>query len=150
MRNSAASVLVRIGWSAIPYLIETLKDADKDIRKYAADILGEIGDRKAISPLINALRDSDDNVRSSAAEALGKIGGDEVVNSLVYVLTNTEDDIWLRYSALEALGKTGSRMPIGPIVTLLDEKLLRKAAMDALAKSRDPQAVPSPACRPAR
>lgn len=142
MRNSAASVLVRIGWSAIPYLIETLKDVDKDIRKFAADILGEIGDRKAISPLVDALRDSDDNVRSSAAEALGKIGGDEVVNALVYVLTNTEDDIWLRYSALEALGKTGCRMPIEPIIRLLDEKLLRKAAMDALAKSCDPQVVP--------
>jgi len=142
MRNSAASVLVRIGWSAIPYLIETLKDVDKDIRKFAVDILGEIGDKTAISPLVDALRDSDDNVRSSAAEALGKIGGDEVVNALVYVLTNTEDDIWLRYSALEALGKTGSRMPIEPIIMLLDEKLLRKAAMDALAKSCDPRAIP--------
>lgn len=142
MRNSAAYVLVRLGWSAIPYLIETLKDVDKDIRKFAADILGEIGHREAISPLVDALRDNDDNVRSSAAEALGKIGGAEVVNALVYVLKNTEDDIWLRYSALEALGKTGSKMPIEPVIKLLDEKLLRKAAMDALAKSGDPRVLP--------
>lgn len=142
LRNSAASVLVRMGSSATPYLIETLKDIDKDIRKFAADILGDIRDRTAIFPLVDALRDNDDNVRSSAAEALGKIGGDEVVNALVYVLTNTKDDVWLRYSALEALGKTGSRIPIGPVIRLLDEKLLRKAAMDALAKSYDPGVVP--------
>lgn len=142
LRNSAAALLVRVGRSAIPYLKETLKDPDRDIRKFAADILGEVGEVKAGPSLIEALRDPDDNVRAAAAEALGKIGGDEVVNALVSILAETEDDLWLRFSALESLGRIGRGIPVEPIVGLLGDKLLRKAAFDALGKSGDPKAIP--------
>lgn len=142
LRNSAAAALIRVGQAAVPYLKEAIKDPDRDIRKFAADILGEIGGGTSASTLIGALRDPDDNVRSAAAEALGKIGGDEVVNALVSILTCAEDDLWLRFSALEALGKTGKGIPLEPVVRLLGDRLLRKAAFDALGKSGDPKALP--------
>lgn len=142
LRNSAAAVLVRVGGPAVPYLKEAINDPDRDIRKFAADILGEIGGGTSASTLIGALRDPDDNVRSAAAEALGKIGGSEVINALVSILTCTEDDLWLRFSALEALGKIGKGIPLEPIVRLLEDRLLRKAAFDALGKSGDPKALP--------
>ena len=142
LRNSAAAVLIRVGRSAIPYLKETLKDHDRDMRKFTADILGEIGEVTAAPSLIEALRDSDDNVRAAAAEALGKIGGDEVVNALVSILAEAGDDLWLRFSALESLGRIGKGIPVEPIVGLLEDKLLRKAAFDALGKSGDPKVIP--------
>lgn len=142
LRNSAVAVLIRMGAPAVSYLVKAIKDPDRDIRKFAADILGEIGGKTPASVLIEALRDSDDNVRSAAAEALGKIGGSEVISALISILTETKDDLWLRFSALEALGKIGKGIPLGPIVKLLDDKLLRKAVFDALGKSGDPGAIP--------
>lgn len=140
MRNSAAEVLIKAGKHAVPFLIKILKDPDRDIRKFAADILKEIGDRTAVSSLIDALRDPDNNVSSAAAEALGKIGGEDVVNSLVPILS--EDDLWLRFSALEAMGRIGKGLPVEPIIRLLPEKLLTKAALDALGKTCDPRVIP--------
>lgn len=141
LRNSAAAVLAKIGGPAVPCLVEILGDTDEDIRKFGADILGDIRDARAVPSLVGALRDPDDNVRTSAAEALGKIGGDEVVNALVSILGETEGDLWLRFSAIEALGKAGKDIPLEPIVRLLDDRLLRKAAFDALGRSGDPRAA---------
>ncbi len=45
-------------------------DKIRDVRKYAAEALGNIGDNKAVEPLCEALKYGDSHVRSSAAEAL--------------------------------------------------------------------------------
>ena len=56
-------------------LIEALKDKDRDVRRDAANALGEIKDARAVEPLIKALKDEDNYVREQAAAALGKIRG---------------------------------------------------------------------------
>lgn len=67
--------LVKIGKSAVEPLIAALKDADDDVPKHAAKVLGEIKDRRAVEPLIAAL----DNFFSGeeAAYALEKITGED-------------------------------------------------------------------------
>jgi len=54
-------------------LIKALKDEDKNVRGWAAELLGEIGDSRAVEPLIEALEDEDRDVREAAAKALEKI-----------------------------------------------------------------------------
>ena len=50
-----------------------LQDNVWQIRVEAADALGNIEDRRAVSPLIKMLKDENKYVRKEAAEALGEI-----------------------------------------------------------------------------
>jgi hypothetical protein len=52
------------------------------LRVCAAEALGRLGDRRAVSALVRALDDEDDGVRSAAAEALGKIGDKRAIGPL--------------------------------------------------------------------
>jgi HEAT repeat protein len=61
---------VALGALAVEPLIAALKHKDSDVRKVAAEALGEIKDPRAVEPLIAALKDKDSDVRKAAAEAL--------------------------------------------------------------------------------
>jgi HEAT repeat protein len=71
----AEIVLKRMGTAAVEPLIAVLKAEDADVRKTAAQTLGEIKDPRAVEPLIIALKDEVPYVRRTAAEALQKITG---------------------------------------------------------------------------
>ena len=55
--------------------IEALKDKDVNVRREAAEALGELGEKavKAVPALTQALKDKDEKVRKAAKEALEKI-----------------------------------------------------------------------------
>lgn len=76
VRETAADALARIGDAAVPSLVETLQDPDREVRAQAARALARMGPRAepAIPALIAALKDSDKEVRMGAARALGQIG----------------------------------------------------------------------------
>lgn len=76
VRETAADALARIGDAAVPSLVETLQDPDRDVRAQSARALARMGPRAepAIPALIAALNDSDKEVRMGAARALGQIG----------------------------------------------------------------------------
>ena len=68
----------------IESLIGALGDDDWEVRRDAAESLGEIGDLRAIEPLIDALRnDRHRYVRSSTIRALGRIGDPKAVEPLI-------------------------------------------------------------------
>ena len=139
LRNSAVEMLVKVGARAVPALTEAAVDYDEDIRKFAVDILGDIGDDESLDALILALKDDDVNVRSSAAEALGKVGGSMAVEALLSALAI--EDLWLRFAVMEALGKVGSSVPLKPFIEFLDNNFLKKPAIEALGGCDDPEAV---------
>jgi HEAT repeat protein len=73
--------LVKIGPPAVEPLIGVLKDESAHVRSFAAEGLGELGDKRAIQPLVALLKDEDEEVRRSATKALTKLGwqpGDEL------------------------------------------------------------------------
>ena len=71
VRDRATRALVAIGQPAVELLIEALKDGDADTRCAVVEILGEIGDTRAVEPLIDvSLKDKDETVRSRAVGAL--------------------------------------------------------------------------------
>ena len=74
-RAYAAAALVKMGAEAVPHLSAALKDDDVELRRYAAELLGEIGPaaRQAIPDLVAALKDQNREVRNCAAQALNKI-----------------------------------------------------------------------------
>ena len=66
----------KVGTEAVPALIAALTDAYVDVRRLAADALGNIGPAaaEAVPALIAALTEADVDVRRLAADALGNIG----------------------------------------------------------------------------
>lgn len=102
-----------------------LKDPHWLNRKYAAEILGELKEARAVGPLVEALMDEVGDVRQRAYDSLIKIGG-SVVSSLVPLLVSEEDE--LRQSATEIIRKIG-KPAVEPLATALadaDDRLKTK------------------------
>ena len=64
-------------------LIKALQDSDGDVRRAAAQMLGELEDASAVEALIAVLNDDvSGNVREAAAKALSQIGGQRAIMAL--------------------------------------------------------------------
>jgi HEAT repeat protein len=129
-RNAAAEALVGLGDAAVAPLTRLLAHPDPDQRKFAADILGQLGRRGAEGALIQALEDPDLNVRVSAVEALGRVGTEVGARALERLLK--EDELLLRLSVLEALTQLQWPPPLPVVVPLLAESRLRRSAYRVL------------------
>jgi HEAT repeat protein len=70
VREAAAESLIKIGAPAVEPLISALQYREWRMRKAATEVLGKIGDARAIDPLIAALEDEDKDVRKSVAWGL--------------------------------------------------------------------------------
>lgn len=94
-----------------------LKDSHWLNRKYAAEILGELKETRAVGPLVEALTDDVGDVRQRAYDSLIKIGGPAVL-SLVPLLASEEDE--LRQSVTEIIRKIG-KPAVEPLAAALGE-----------------------------
>jgi HEAT repeat protein len=139
LRNAAVDILVRMGGDAVPMLLDQATCPDHDVRKFIVDILGEIADPRAIPRLLAALADEDGNVRAAAAENLGKLRSTEAVPALLDAMRFP--DVLLRFTILDALGRIGVPVPLARLLPFRDEKLLRKALIDALGLVGDADAA---------
>ena len=130
-RNLASEVLVKIGSEAVPALVDNIENDDHDVRKFICDVLGLIGDGRAIEVLGNKLWDENGNVICSAAEALGQIGSPEAVDGLMAVAERIED---ATLPAIEALGKVGSPRALEYLYQCLesDDPMVVLVAIEAI------------------
>ena len=119
VRNQAMWLLVGMGEPALEYVIPALESEDHDVRKFAADVLGEVGSEIAVGPLIKAVGDADANVAFSAAEALGKIGSDIALDELEEAFKKYPN---IRPTIAEALGKLKNPDPIRVIKNALNDE----------------------------
>lgn len=103
-RNLAGSLLVQLGNTAVPAIVPYLRDVHHDVRKFAVDLLGLIGNRDAVASTIPLLEDLDANVVVSAVEALGNIGDPKALPDLLIAFHTHE---YARPVILEAIGKLG-------------------------------------------
>lgn len=103
-RNLASSLLMRLGKVAQAPLLPFIKDPNKDVRKFAVDILGEISSPDATPWLIEALDDADANVVVSSLEALGKIGDRKAVQPITEIFPRCG---YAHTQIVETLGRLG-------------------------------------------
>jgi hypothetical protein len=138
--------------------IAGLKNKDAQIRRYSAEILGNIDtgrdmriflgmplrealkdqiDLRAVDPLIETLNDETDFVANRAARALGNIGDPKSIEPLIKA---TKDERgYVRGGAAEALGNIGDEKALEPLKRLLkdEDEYARRMAAEAMRKFED-------------
>ena len=122
----ASEALVTIGVDAVEPLISILEDANKTDRwrtrfrvssQVVSQILGRIGDARAIEALIETFSKNDgfSEVQQSAAEALGRISDARAIKPLIDKLSNPV----IRWHVANALGMIGEEA-FGPLTKALE------------------------------
>ncbi|MFH1859416.1 MAG: HEAT repeat domain-containing protein [bacterium] len=109
LRMEATKVLKKGKELSVERLLEILGNKESKLRKAAARILGEIGEKSSVPTLTSILEDKGENrdVRVWAAFALGKIGEKASVPILTATFKDKGEDEWVRKFAAIALGKIG-------------------------------------------
>jgi HEAT repeat protein len=133
-----AAICIEMGPRTAPLLIRSLREGAPKARFWAARILGEIKDTRAIRSLGDALADKEPDVRSSSVWALGMIA-DRASAGMVEPLLH--DPVWyVRAHAAEALGRIGDSTAVSVIADLLQDRnwWVRKNALDALVRIGEP------------
>jgi len=123
LRNFGLEILKALGADAIDALIACCSSPSSDIRKFALDVLGKIGEVSEINAtglLVGMLDDANINVAGAAAEALGRVGDATALPSLVAHLTG---ESWLQCSILHAIGRIGGEEALKALAKVELERL---------------------------
>jgi HEAT repeat protein len=145
-REYAASDLLlaieKMGVTAVDPLIEALQDKEGTVRKFAATLLGKLGDPRAIEPLSMALYDMHHEVGKVSAEALAPFGV-PAVDVLAEALSHPE--MWIRIHSIDALSKIKDRRVTPLLLEMLNdpEREVKKQVIESLGNLKDPRALPS-------
>jgi len=133
------NAIKNMGPAAVEPLIEALQDREGTVRRYAAIVLGEMGDLRAIEELGMTLYDLHIEVGKVAAEALAKFGA-PAVDIFIEALSHPEAVV--RENAVAALGTIrDARVTPALIETLRDpDREVVKQSILALGKLKDPHA----------
>jgi HEAT repeat protein len=142
VRNGARRVLERLGRIDPGALIRLSKDEDVRMRIFAANIMGGTGDHDLAPRLVDMLDEPDPNVVDAALAALGRLGAPESVAAVARLAGSGE--IWLRFSAVDALSRMPGAEAAGALLALLDrtDAEFLEPLVDAVGRQADPQAVP--------
>ncbi len=82
VRYSSARALSKLGEAVIDSLLAILEEPLGRRGYYAIEVLGELGDKRALNPLISLLQNEDWAIRGFVAQAIGEIGGGEAKEAL--------------------------------------------------------------------
>jgi len=137
--NSVLSVLSITNIDTTMPIVWLLNDPDDDLRIYAAQVLGDKFDSRAIPGLINALNDSNQNVCYHAIETLGKLRAESAVEPLVRIIES--QDFFLSFPAIDALVRIDDKSVATRLVPFIQDPLLCTPIIEALGKLGDEEAV---------
>jgi HEAT repeat protein len=145
-RETAAGELLtaieNMGAAAVEPLADALRDREGAVRKYAALLLGRIGDRRAIEPLGMALYDLHHDVGKASAEALARFGAASF-EVLVEALEHPE--MWIRIHSVDVLPRVKDpRVALILLEMLKDpEREVKKHVIAAMGELGDPRTLPA-------
>ncbi len=152
-QKKAVALLVRLGPSAVPALINTLeRGRTATERRGAAEALGQIGDSQAVPRLVRALTDSGMSVRQQAMVGLLRL---EAMTAVPHIIRRLQDESGgVRVVAAGVLGKFGDPRALPALIASLDDAAwiaslddaawyVRQAAATALGEIGDRTAMPA-------
>ncbi len=140
VRDAAISALLAIGEPAMTTLGACLSDPVLTVQELASSVLATIADARVLAPLVKALASPDWIVRMHAAKAIGRIQDPGAVAPLVPLLQDKVKAVREETStALAAIGEAA--LPSLLAALTHTEWLVRLHAVEALGKTRSPEAV---------
>ena len=138
VRNLAGDTLVKMGKVAVAAVKKYVTHTDKDVRKFAIDVLALLPAYDCVEVIADALSDKDQNVVLSAIDALAALNGDFFAPQLINIYENCE---FARANVISALAVfegdyedffSKSLVDKDPVVQLLSlEALCSKAEQTA-------------------
>ncbi|MGE5373637.1 MAG: HEAT repeat domain-containing protein [Bacteroidota bacterium] len=130
-----------MGKVAVEPLIRALQDREGTVRKFAAILLGKLGDPRAIEPLSMSLYDMHHEVRKASAESLAMFGG-RSIEVLSEALRHPE--MWIRIHAMMGLSRIQDPRVAPLLVQMLKdpEREVQKQAVRSLGELKDPRTLP--------
>lgn len=111
IRNAGIDILSARGEDAIEAIRKLLGDPDKDVRKFAMDVLFQLNDIYSADMIAEALHDPDVNNIITAVEYLGKLEASAHSPEIAELLKNTSN-LLLKCTCLEALAIIGDEHSI--------------------------------------
>lgn len=119
---SLLDIIEQMGVVAVPTLLEFLQHDNNRIRYEAIVALGALKPEDAVQPLLDALKDMDEYVRIYTIRALGNFDllSNESIAEHLRFLLQ-DDDERIRAAAVEALGKLKDKQAVGELKRLLQE-----------------------------
>ncbi|MBL8102974.1 MAG: HEAT repeat domain-containing protein [Anaerolineales bacterium] len=142
-KEQSAQVLLdaieSMGSAIVVPLIEALGDREVTVRKYAAMVLGNLRDARAIEELGMAVYDLHHEVSQAAAEALAKFGA-PAIGLLSEALRHPEAAV--REHAVIGLGKIQDAHVVPLLIEMLhdSDRVVKKQAILSLTEFKDPRA----------
>ena len=136
------NAIKNMGPAAVEPLIGALQDKEGTVRRYAANVLGEMGDVRAIEELGMTLYDLHVEVGRVAAEALAKFGA-PAVDILIEALSHPEAAV--REHAVTALGMIQDARVTPALIEMLrdpDREVVKQSIL-ALGNLKNPHALPA-------
>jgi len=139
-REDVAGDLLAVGPPAVPQLIEALEGDDEPAAVFAADVLGRLGNPRALEPLVAAMDDPRMLVRIEATEALGDLGDVRAAAPLAAAIESQFD--FQPEAAADALVKLGPPA-FEPVLAKLkhEDTAVRALAARILGELGDRRAV---------
>lgn len=132
----------KMGPAAVDPLIQALGDKEGTVRKFAANLLGELGDERALDELGMTLYDLHHEVSLAAALALAKFGS-RAVDILSEGLLHPETAV--REHAIIGLGRIKDQRVVPFLLEMLHdpERIVQKQAVQSLGEIRDQRTIPA-------
>jgi HEAT repeat protein len=136
------SAIEKMGPAAVDPLINALGDKEGTVRKFAAILLGKLGNPRAIEPLGMTLYDLHHEVGNASAESLARFGA-AAVDVLIEALSHPE--MWIRIHSVLALSKIGDTRVAPLLLQMLNdpEREVKKRVIQSLGELKDPRTFPA-------
>ena len=132
----------KMGGAAVDPLIKALGEKEGTIRKFAATLLGKLGEPRSIEPLGMTLYDLHHDVGRASAESLAKFGA-PAVDVLIEALSHPE--MWIRIHSVIALSKIKDPRVALVLLEMLNdpEREVRKQVIAVLGELKDSRTLPA-------
>ncbi|MEN6348482.1 MAG: hypothetical protein ABFD08_03655 [Syntrophomonas sp.] len=111
IRNSIIDIISEQDELAVSLLKPLIKDSDKDVRKFAIDILFQLKSYHSMELIAETLDDPDINMLITAVEYLGRLEARNFASNINQLFMKT-NSILLRCTCLEALAVIGNKESI--------------------------------------
>ena len=129
--KDVGKALIKLGSLAVPGLLELLNAPQRDVRRGAIDLLGAIGDDRAIEPLAALLADRDFFVHAAAGRALEKFGA-RAIAALAGILKSPNHNAV--QAAAQILGRLDDTRAAAALAAALSPGRANYMIVDSLVK----------------